>query len=523
MRVFLVLSAVLIAGPIVGAAERDPAALAAKIDRNIAAKLKERRVKPAPRADDATYFRRIHLAIVGRIPLPTEVRDFLADRDPTKRRKAVDRLLASPGYVNNFTTLWRGWMLPEATTNFEIAYLAGGFEAWLRARIHDNTPYNQLVTELITVPVGGATSPYVSPGGNRPAPTPVAFYQAKEAKPENLAAATSRLFLGIQIECAQCHNHPFARWSRDQFWGLASFFGGIERVGQPNIYSPMREILDRRELLIPNTDRVVQAAFLDDREPEWKSKTSARVALAEWVTSADNPFFARAGVNRMWWYFFGVGIVDPVDDFNEDNQPSHPELLDELAKEFAASGFDMKYLIRAICASEAYQRGSAATDPSQYDPRLFARFPVQGLSSEQLYDSLAVAIMSGGEQPGSGYLRNPGAPRRQFLEAFALGGRKTDAEATILQALTLMNGDLVSRATQVGSSRTLAAVVELPGLSPKQRVEALYLAALSRPPQPDELRRALRHIHSGKHKNDHRRYADVLWALLNGVEFRTNH
>jgi len=509
-------------------AKPDPAAVAAIIDRLVAAKLAANGVKPAPVADDATFFRRVNLALAGRIPLPADVRAFVADRDPDKRRKAIDRLLTSNGLVNHFTTLWRGWMLPEAVTNFELAYQVGPFEDWLRSRLKANTPYDKLVTELVTAPMNGQPNGYVVPvadpgQANRPPLAPIAFYQAKEGKPENLAAATSRLFMGIQIECAQCHNHPFARWSRDPFWGLAAFFGGIERVGQNNIYAPLREVLDRRELAISNTDRVVQAMFLDEKEPEWKYKTSSRVTLAEWLTSAENPFFARAGANRLWGYLFGVGIVDPIDDFNDDNKPSHPELLDELAKAYAASGFDQRFLLRAICLSETFQRESSVAESNQQDPRLFARFPVQGLSPEQIYDSLAVAIMDGDEGPGSAYLQNPGSGRRQFLETFAHAGRKTDAAATILQALTLMNGNLVAQATRAETSKTLGAIVSLPGLTAEERIEAIYLAALSRSPKPEELARALKHVATGKEKDEAKRYADVLWALINGVEFRTNH
>src|SRR5262249_5716968 len=234
-------------------------------------------------------------------------------------------------------------------------------------------------------------------------------YYAKEAKPENLAAATARLFLGVQLDCAQCHDHPFAKWSRDQFWGLAGFFAGIETT-QPNaFFAPLREVFDRRELVIPNTDRVVQATFLDDQEPDWKPRTSSRVTLAEWITNKENAFFARATANRMWGYIFGTGVYEPVDDFTDEHRPSHPEMLDELAKAFADSGFDLKFLLRAILLSDTYQRDSALTEPGQTDPRLYARFPVQGMTPEQLYDSLTLISRAGQEGPGGFYLQNPGA------------------------------------------------------------------------------------------------------------------
>ena len=501
----------------------DPAALAAVIDHLIGEGLAARNVRPAPRADDATFFRRVNLALAGRVPLPADVRAFVADTDPDKRRKAVDRLLASPAHANHFTTLWRGWLLPEAVTNQDVAAQVPGFEAWLRPQLADNVRYDKFVTGLLTYPINPRQAMAMARPGAPVDPdtaSPVGFYVAKDAKPENLAAATARLFLGVQLECAQCHDHPFAKWSREQFWGLAAFFGGVERPGNtPG--AALREVFDRRELPIPNTDRIAVPTFLDDTEPVWRFKTSGRVTLAKWVTAKDNPFFARAAANRLWGYLFGVGIVDPVDDFNEQNRPSHPALLDALAGAFAASGFDTRYLIRAVMLSAAYQRDSAAADPGQIDPRAYARFPVQGLTPEQLYDSLAVVTGGRAEGPGGVYLQDPGSGRRQFLERFSLTGKRTETETTILQALTLMNGGLVAEATTPGSSRTLGAIVELPGLTPAERLEAIYLAVLSRLPRPEERERVLRHLGGGEPAAA--KYADVMWALLNSVEFRTNH
>jgi hypothetical protein len=520
MKPYLALLAGLILAAPAAAGDRpDPAALAAVIDRYVGDRLASEQVPPAPRADDAEFFRRANLVLAGRIPVPSETRLFLADTDPDKRRKAVEKLLASPAYANHLTTTWRGWLLPEAITDPQIAGAVPGFEAWLRARVAANVPFDQFVTELLTAPLDGRRAA-MRPGDlDDPDGTgPLAFYTAKEGKPENLAAATSRLFMGLQLECAQCHDHPFAKWSRDQFWGLAAFYAGVERRD-----NALREAIDRRELAIPNAEppRTVPATFLDDKEPEWRFRKSPRVTLAAWLTAPDNPYFARAAVNRLWGFVFGVGIVDPVDDFHDDHPPSHPELLDALAKAFVQSGYDVKFILKAIVLSDTFQRSSTVTHERQKDPRLFARYPVQGLTPEQLYDSLSVVVGTGLEGPGGAYLQNGGG-RRQFLEAFALTGRRTENPTTIIQALTLMNGGLVGGATTVEASRTLAAVVDLPGLSPTERVEALYLAALSRPPRAEELRRVLAHVEAGGDKAKER-YADVLWALLNGVEFRTNH
>ncbi|MDB5309061.1 MAG: hypothetical protein JWO38_3263 [Gemmataceae bacterium] len=527
MRWHLSILAALLVVPASAADKPDSGALAKRIDSHVAAKLAAAGVKPAPAADDATFLRRAYLLLIGRIPMPSEVYAFLEDADPKKREKVLDRLLASPGYATHFATVWRGWLLPEAMTRYEIAAAVPGFEAWLREKLVANAGYDKIVTELLTAPVTPARNPQAGDvvlndmyGGT--GKSPLAFYHAKEGKPENLAAATARVFLGVQLECAQCHDHPFAKWSRDQFWGLAGFFAGIESTQPGQEFAPLREVSDRRELAVPNTDRVVQATFLDGREPDWKPRTSSRVTLAGWVTARDNPFFARATVNRVWGYVFGRGIVDPVDDFTDENRPSHPELLGELARAFADGGFDLKVLLRAILSSETFGRESALAGPRQADPRLFARFPVQGLTPDQLYDSLTLVASAGQEAPGGGFLQNPGSAKRQFLDKFALVGSKAEAPTSILQALTLMNGELMAAATDPDKSRPVAVVVGLTGLTDTDRVEILYLTALARKPRPAELDRALKHAR-GDTTNPKKRYGDLLWALLNSAEFRTNH
>ena len=280
----------LLAAPGVAADRPDPAALAATIDRFVAEKLAAARVPPAPRCDDATFFRRVNLALAGRIPATADVRAFLADADPDKRAKAIDRLLDSAAYANHQTAAWRGWLLPEAVTNDQAAAGVPAFEAWLRPRLRDGVPFDRVVTELLTAPLDGRAPPgraRLADDDPEAVNGPLAFYIAKEGKPENLAAATARVFLGVQLECAQCHDHKFAKWTRDQFWGLAAFFGGVERSG-----GALREMPGRREIVIPNSDRAVPATFLDDREPEWRFKQSARATLAAWVTAPNNPFFA---------------------------------------------------------------------------------------------------------------------------------------------------------------------------------------------------------------------------------------
>src|SRR5262245_60324958 len=334
-----------------------------------------------------------------------------------------------------------------------------GFDAWLRKKVADNTPWDKLARDLISAPIGQDRNNNYDNDIFSGRESPRAFFQAKEGKPENVAAATARIFLGIHIECAQCHNHPFAQWSREQFWSTAAFFAGIERQ-QQNFYSPLREIYDRREVSIPNTEKVVQAAFLDDKEPRWKFQTSSRVTFAEWMTAKDNPFFAKTAANRIWAQLFGIGIVDPPDDFNQENQPSHPELLDELAKSFANADFDVKFLIRAITLSDAYQRTSSQTDSSQSDPRQFARMPVKAMSGEQLFESLSTAVgyRDPNQRNGPAIIFGLNSPRAEFTSKFSPGNKPTEAQTSILQALTLMNGKFIADATSLDKSETLTAV-----------------------------------------------------------------
>jgi len=500
----------------------DPYALSARIDQHIGARLKEVGAEPAPLADDYEFLRRAMLDLNGRIPLPTEVYEFVNDKDPYKRRKLVDKLLDSPGYTIHFTNIWRTILIPETQTNIEVAYLQVGFDNWVRRQLKENVPYDKMVRTLLTAQIARNQRQYYDPFSGQE--SPLTFFQAKEGKPENIAAATSRIFMGVNIECAQCHNHPFARWSRDQFWNTAAFFAGIERQG-PQFYQPLREIDDRREIAIPNTDKVVQAAFLDGSEPQWKFQTSSRVTLADWLTTAENPFFSRTAVNRMWSQLFGIGIVDPPDDFNDENKPSHPELLDEMAKTFGQAKFDIKFMLRAIMASEAYQRTSKQTHSTQSDPRLFAKMPVRAMTGEQLFDSLATAVSyRDAFRTQSAVFYGGNNPRQEFISRFnANAGKPTEAQTSILQALLLMNGNFVNGATSVDKSETLAAVADAPFMNTSRKIETLFFAALGRKPAKDELDKLVKFVETGDKAKQKQRLGDVFWTLLNTVEFRVNH
>jgi hypothetical protein len=420
----------------------------------------------------------------------------------------------------HFTNFWRHLLIPEAGNNFQVRLQQGAFESWLKQQVARNVGYDQMVYDLISAQIdGNGLNPAAFLGGGDP--SPLTFYLAKEFKPENLAAATARVFLGVSVECAQCHNHPFADWKREQFWGLAAFYAGVKSQRLQDFLLPSKEEADKRELPMPGTDKVIPARFLAGDKPTWKADSKTRGTLAEWVTSPQNPYFTRAIVNRMWAYFLGTGLVEPIDEMvGTDAKPSHPELLDLLAREFAAHRFDLKFLIRAITATRAYQLTSAG-DRSRPDPTLFARMPLRGLTAEQLFDSLAVATgyrdSASADDLLSVVLGGDRSARTEFLTKFAPSERATESQRSILHALTLMNGKVMADVTSLQRSETLAAVADAPFATPANRIEALYLAALSRKPTAKELARA------AKFGTDGNAMADIFWALLNSPEFCVNH
>jgi len=513
----------------------DVGELAAAINASVSAQWSSEGITPAPACDNVEFLRRTYLNLVGRIPSVSETRGFLADESPGKRRVLVDRLLESPIFVANLTNIYRTLMLPEADADFQIRFLVPGFEAWLRDKLIDETPYDQMVRELVT---------YTLTGNDRTGPS--AFYRAKQLKPENLAAGTTRLFLGVRLECAQCHDHPFAKWRQDEFWSFAAFYAGFgdQQTGQ------MAEDPRIRRIAVPETERVVAAKFLGGDEPEWTPRSFPRNVLADWLTSPENPYFARAAANRIWAHMMGRGLVDPVDDFDESNPPSHPKLLDELASQFVAHDFDIKFLFRAIAASKPYQLSSRQTHDSQADARLFSRMTVKGLSPDQLFDSLAQAtgFYENTEfSSRSAAMRNDGSMRSRFRELFRNeNSDATESQTTILQALALMNGTFVGSQTDPVQSSTLSAVIASPFLDLPGKVETLFLASLNREPTSDELKNMLAHIEqyesaSAEEKSDDEparallpasagrpdsqaaALGDIFWALLNSNEFLVNH
>ena len=285
--------------------------------------------------------------------------------------------------------------------------------------------------------------------------------------------------------------------------------------------SPIARILRHA----PAAQPINYSTFLDNGKAA--GNRNPRESLAVWLVSPENPYFARMAVNRIWAHFFGIGLVDPVDDFGESNPPSHPQLLDELARDFAAHEFDLKYLMRAITSSRTYQLSSAATHKSQTDgPRLFARMAIKGLTAEQLFDSLAQATgYRDSNRNRNQFAFYSNSTRQKFLDLFHNDSDKpVERQTTILQALAMMNGQLVANATSLQNSRTLAAIAEYPLMTTAERIEAFYLAALSRTPRPEETARLVKYVEKyPKAPGRRRAQSDVFWALLNSSEFMLNH
>jgi hypothetical protein len=494
-------------------------AFAQRIDNIINKRLQAENLKPGPRAEPGQLGRRLHIDLIGRIPALLEARDFLdpTNNAPTKLEDLVDSLLDNDAYSYNFAHYWRSVML--AGTRQQNVQTQ--FEGWLRNRLASNTRYDKLAYELLTSGRGDAKGGDTKGGGQQPG-TPAGFYTANENKAENLAGATARVFLGVKIECAQCHKHPFAKWTRQQFWEYAAFFASV--APQPKQKQPL---LDPYSIRIPETDIIAKAKFISGEEPDWKDKPQPRTVLADWMTAPKNPWFARAAVDHVWQYFFGVSLAEPVFEPNDDSPPPHPELLDELAKGFTESGYDLKFLIRSIVLTEAYGRASVGlNEGTKFDIEMFARVPVRGMMPEQLFDSICEATRTSdkpvnnpkqkGQQPQN-------ALRTQFLAKFTSQDKRTETQTSILQALYLMNSKFINDRCQLENNVSLKTIATAGGSTAK-RVETLYLMVLSRLPRQEELERLVRHIDSGGGSGDPRQaVAEVYWALLNTSEFMLNN
>jgi Protein of unknown function (DUF1553)/Protein of unknown function (DUF1549) len=490
------------------------------IDRHVFAKLRLLRIRPSELCADDEFLRRVYLDVCGILPTPDETRRFLADQSPEKRSRVINELLERPEYVDFWALKWADRLgCNNRFVGQRGAYL---YHQWIREQVNANVPFDQFVRAVIT-----ADGPNYS--------APAASFYRRVRDPQTRVEAVSQLFLGVRIGCARCHNHPFERWTQDDYYGLAAFFARVRYKDGPffqQIYNKEETVwLDRQgEVTHPRTGQVMKPKPLGGPPPELPEGRDRREALAEWVTRPDNPFFARVAVNRVWHHLFGRGIVEPVDDFRDSNPPCNPELLDALAADFVSHGFDVKHTLRTILNSATYQLSAATNEFNDKDDVYFSHCRVRRLSAEQLLD--AVCQVTGvperfpGVPLGTRAAQLPdGETFHPMLKAFGRPPRaiececEREADSTLEQALFLEAGRSIH--DKLRSDQGVAAKLAASSLTPEALAEELFLTALCRHPSAEEKRIVAKKVAGAKD----RRLAleDVLWALLNHREFLFQH
>ena len=485
------------------------------IDKQVFKKLRDLHVPPSPPADDATFLRRVYLGIIGEIPSADEVRRFLTDSAPGKRGRVVEELLDRPEYADFWSLYWGDHL----NNTKQLLYNKGPytFTRWLFEAFRDNMPYDEFVRLLMT----SSGNMYDSPA--------TSFYPLMK-KPLDLAAQASQLFLGVRIDCARCHNHPMERWTQADYNGMAAFFAQVKYksgVGPRNNERTLYLDFDQ-QFKHPDNDRTYRPKFLGGPFASARGPTDRRAQLVDWMTSADNPYFSRAIVNRMWKQFMGRGLVEPVDDFRDTNPPSNPDLLDDLATSFVQSGYDLQALIRTITSSQAYQLSWNPTESNRDDMIGHSRFYVRRLTAEQLLDSISratgvpEAFVSFYPGTRAAQLPEPEVPS-YFLDVFDRPSRQlvSDRATTnsLNQALHLISGDTVQ--DKVSDERGALKGMLDQGLDTEQILKELYLRTVSRFPTGTELREAIGAVASADTRE--RGIEDVFWALLNSKEFLYQH
>ncbi len=515
----------------------------AKINEYIRKGWADNEVKPSDQASDEEWLRRVYLDLVGHIPPVERVDEFLADEDPAKRSRLVETLLSDGGYVQHWATVWTNNCIGRGTPRRVSRTAMSRFFREVFAR---NRPWNEVVVDLITAEghfeKNGAVN-YI-----------LAQLQNNDDQVQ-LTAKTARLFFGVQVQCTQCHNHPFNDWKQNQFWQLNAFFQRTAKVDHrrfdPNTgrqvddYSEVIQRANFREddyykAKVKFEKRNGQMEFVEPeffgrkaKLAEYIGDTNLRQELAKFVTTgseegSDTPLIARAMVNRVWGRLFGYGFTRPVDDMGPHNPPSHPELFEYLATQFVENGYDVKKLIGWIAKSEAYgltsQFGSnnQIDDPAAGETPLFSHMYVKSMEAEQLYNSLIVATNA----HKSGRVDYEEAERRrnrwmqQFVTTFGTdeNDEATTFNGTIPQALMMMNGELVQDAISCEPGSFLHGLLTGPG-NDASKINRLYLAALTRKPTRAELQTAAKLMRSYPRDKQAAAWQDLFWALLNSNEF----
>jgi hypothetical protein len=519
---------------------RAAAEVAADIDREIDKRLKDEKLPTSPQADDAEFMRRVYLDITGRLPTPAQAVAFLDNKEANKRAKLIDELLESPNYGKHFGVIWSDAIVNRDENNRGLR--TETFRTWLADNFNKNRPWGEIVSDMLTA--NGTTD-------KDPATVFVAANRdMTNFSPSKMVDTTTILFMGIQLQCAECHKHPFiSGWKQEDFWGMAAFFaptrvaganaqnanaamtisdsgastgrpgGGMGQGRQSGASIEIPDATNPRR----RTGRVVKAKFFQGEEPKLDDKGPYRPAFAAWLTGPENKFFANAAMNRLWAHFFGRGLVNPLDDFQDGNPPSHPELLAALTKEFNASGQDLKHMIRILCSTQAYQRTSRPATGNENDEKLYSRMKVKVMSPEVLYDALTQAmevselsqgVRGFGRGGGGGGRGGPVSGRAEFVRFFTTkeeGDDPNEFGLGVPQFLRLMNSAQFNQSTPVIERL-------MKNDTPRDKViEGLYLATLSRRPTEAEAKKL--GDFAAKKSDAKAGYTGVLWVLLNSAEF----
>jgi hypothetical protein len=503
------------------------------VDKATLKKWQELGLVPSELCTDEEFFRRVSLDITGTLPNPTQVKAFLADNDPAKRDKLVDTLLESAEYSYYFANKWADILRVKRRNLPERAVGTFGFHNWIREAVAADKPYDEFAREILAATGDNVKNP------------PTVWY-LELTNPENFVDDTAQVFLGLRIACAQCHHHPYEKWSQDDYWGLAAFFGRLARknIVQPGVTNQGNNKA-KQFIYTKSTGAVVnkrngQAAPIKplDGEPMIIGPDEdPRNKLVDWMVEPKNPFFARAVVNRYWAHFFGRGIVDPLDDMRVTNPPTNPELLDALAKDLVDNKYSLKQLIKTICKSRTYQLSATPNDFNKHDKHAYARYYPKRMSAEVLFD--AVCQVTGVPTNFPGLPQDTHAPRRAimlpdesfqsyFLDVFGRPQRisacecERVSEANLAQALHLLNSDEVQ--TKLAAANGRADMLAKDARPDNEKIEELFLWTFGRRPTDKDMETAMGHIlkYADKPNGKKVAYENILWALLNAKEFIFN-
>ncbi len=499
------------------------------VDRHVFTKLKLLRIEPSELSVDDEFLRRVFLDTTGTLPTLEEARSFLADTHPEKRARLIDSLLDKPEFADWWAMKWTDRL--GCNQRFVGKIGAIKYHRWISGAMAVNMPEDRFVREILTA------------GGPNYSIPPASFWRrlrkgglGANLDPRLAAEEISQLFLGVRIQCARCHNHPGERWTQDDYYGLAAFFTRVKfRVGpffngrydkEDTVF-----VVDSGEIQHPRTGGTVSPNFLGSQSAKIDADQDRRVPLARWLTSPENPFFARAAVNRIWNHLFGRGIVEPVDDFRSSNPPSHEELLDALSEDFIRHGFDRKQMIRTILNSRTYQLSSKTTPTNLDDTKYFSHARVRLLQAEPLMDAICRATGTAEKFPGfpldtTAVELPDGEYKHPFLEAFGRPARamacecERDPNTNLVQALHLVSGRFVHEKIRSDTGR--AARLAASQLATDRIVEELFLATLSRFPGEAERQLLSRKLEASRRER-RKTVEDLLWTLLNHDEFLFQH